>query len=653
MAGDQPVREDAGYLQRLTEIDDAVRQARRDPGVMLERAAGLLAGRVGVRVDDARTHLLQLAAEQGRRAGDVATEILTALQGGATADGHRISAQVRGATRPTRRRRVRPHQPQASPVPVEDWVRTAQEMLDAMGGRHVLLLPIRGDTGQLEDYEVVAAGPTVVDRAGRCNADLVGRRLRDLYPALADTPAWQLAADAATDGQPREVGPFAYVTESAHGPQTVILTVRLHPVGPGVLVTWRRRDEDNRIEERLDHTERLGNLGWGEWDLRTDTTVWSDGLYRIYERDPGDGPLPRSAADGMTLPEDTHVLEQAKEAFGRGETVDAVLRLRIGDRVKHLRIVVDALRDLEGRPLKVYGLCQDVTARETSRAKLAEVERQLREHQASLAAEHRLAAQLQNIVLPIPDGPIDLPGLRVAVRYRPAERASRVGGDWYHAAAARDGSVVVAVGDVAGHGVRAAATMAQLRHALAALIVTATTEPATLLGYLNQLLYEGGVWAATATMVLARYHPATGVLEWAQAGHPAPLLSRAGTTTQLARPAGPLLGAVRDATYQVATTVIAPGDVLVCYTDGLVEQRHRTLAEGLAPVVATLDRITAARRHQPLSDLLDELDRANAEDDTCILAARPVPLTPDPPAAGGDRPSAAGGTGEAVRRWPA
>ncbi len=626
-AGDQPVRQDAGYVQRLTEIDEAVRQARRDPDVTLERAAGLLAGRVGVRVDDARTHLLQLAAEQGRRAGDVATEILTALQGAAPLEGHR-SSELREAVRPTRRPRVSPHRPQAPPPVADDWVRTAQQMLDAMAGRHIMLIPLRSDDGRLQDYEVVAASATVVDRAGRCSTDLVGRRLRELYPALVDSPAWDLAADATIDGRPREVGPFSYVTETAGGPQTVILTVRLHPVGPGVLVTWQRRDEDSRIEERLDHTERLGNLGWGEWDVRTDTTVWSDGMYRVYERDPADGPLPRGTAESMTLPEDAPVLQQAKEAFGRGETIDALLRVRVGDRVKHLRIIADAVRDLEGRPLKVYGITQDVTARETSRAKLAEVERQLREHQESLAAEHRLAAQLQHIVLPIPDGPIDLPGLCVAVHYRPAEQASRVGGDWYHAAAARDGSVVLAVGDVAGHGVRAAATMAQLRHALAALVVTATTEPATLLGYLNRLLYEGGIWAATATMVLARYHPVTGVLEWAQAGHPAPLLSRAGTTTQLARPAGPLLGAVRDATYRVATTTITPGDVLVCYTDGLVEQRHCTMAEGLAPVVATLDRITAADRDQPLADLLAELDRANAEDDTCILAARPLPARP-------------------------
>src|SRR2546430_6084187 len=166
----------------------------------------------------------------------------------------------------------------------------------------------------------------------------------------------------------------------------------------------------------------------------------------------------------------------------------------------------DAIHDGTGRTLKVYGILQDVTARETARARLADVERQLREHQRSLAAEHQLAAQLQHIILPIPERPIDLPGLRVAVRYLPAERASRVGGDWYHAATMPDGAVLLAIGDVAGHGLQAATTMAQLRHALAALTVT-TTEPAELLSHLNRLLCASTAVASTATAEVGPLEP--------------------------------------------------------------------------------------------------------------------------------------------------
>ena len=112
--------------------------------------------------------------------------------------------------------------------------------------------------------------------------------------------------------------------------------------------------------------------------------------------------------------------------------------------------------------------------------------------------------------------------MRVGIRYLPAEQASRVGGDWYHAAPTEDGGVLLAIGDVAGHGLPAAAVMAQLRHALAALTITATTEPAELLTHLNRLLLSGGNTASTATALVAHYDPATSTLRWAQAGHPLP-----------------------------------------------------------------------------------------------------------------------------------
>jgi serine phosphatase RsbU (regulator of sigma subunit) len=273
----------------------------------------------------------------------------------------------------------------------------------------------------------------------------------------------------------------------------------------------------------------------------------------------------------------------------------------------------------------VYGIVQDVTAQETTDAQLAEIEQLLREHQETLAAEHQLAVQLQQIVLPIPATPFDLPGLRVGVRYLPAEEASRVGGDWFHAAENDDGTVLLAVGDVAGHGIRAATVMAQLRHMLAGLAVTITNDPVELLSHLNRLLYRA---ATTATLVVARYDPRTREILWAQAGHPAPLHTRAGSTTRLTRPAGPLLGAMRTATYHSATLTLDPGDLLLLYTDGLVEHRNRSLSQGLAPVIATLNQISAAASHQPLSDLLGQLSRANPNDDICILAARPLPYDP-------------------------
>ena len=616
----------AEYLRRLAEIDAAVAKARPTTDVVVERAAGMLAGRVGCRFSEARAYLFQLAAQERRPAGDVAAETMALLDSqSGTAEAGRLRAAVDRALVPHLPAKRTGRRSRSVGRATGDWARMMQQVLDAMPGSHTALVPVRHDAGDVVDFEFVAVTGSIVDLSGRRVGEIVGRRVSELYPSMVGSEVWRAWHDAAADGQPREVGPVPYEGNGDRAPAEMLITVAIQPVGPGLLNSWIRHDEQSRLADRIAHTERLGNLGWGETDLVTGSVVWSDELYRIYERDPALGPLSGDEQSAMILPEDEPVVRQVTETFGRGETVDVVYRIRIGGRIKHVRGVVDAVRDSHGRPLKVYGIVQDITARETSRAKLAEVEQQLREHKRSLAAEHQLAAQLQQIVLPIPTEPIDLPGLRVAVRYLPAEQASRVGGDWYHASAADNGDAVLAVGDVAGHGIRAAAVMAQLRHALAALTITTTTDPAALLTYLNRLLYATGSAATTATAVVGRYDPATRQLVWAQAGHPAPLFTRAGSTTQLARPSGPLLGAISDAAYRTATLTLEPGDLLVFYTDGLVEHREHSLEEGLAPIIATLDRISAADSQRPLADLLSQLRRANPDDDTCILAARPVP----------------------------
>ncbi len=200
-----------------------------------------------------------------------------------------------------------------------------------------------------------------------------------------------------------------------------------------------------------------------------------------------------------------------------------------------------------------------------------------------------------------------------------------MGGDWFEATQLRDGSALLAIGDVAGHGTHAATTMAQLRHALRALAVT-TGDPGTLLGHLNRLTcdLERETPELCATAVVARYDPARQEIVWAQAGHPPPLLSRGGRTAPLSRPAGPMLGVVEDATYPTARLPFRVGDVLLLYTDGLVEHRRRGLDDGLAQVIRAVDDAVRACPEQPLAQLLDRLRQANPDDDTCILAARPV-----------------------------
>jgi serine phosphatase RsbU (regulator of sigma subunit) len=502
-------------------------------------------------------------------------------------------------------------------VDTAGWVATVQQVLDGMAGSHVALRPVADGT----DFVIVAASPEVTDVSGRRGTELVGLRVREAYPRTVDGELWRAWREVAAGGARREIGPVTYLGDPGATAEQMTLQVSVGPVGDGVLCGWVRQDERTRLAERIAQTERLGNLGWGEADLTTGHATWSDGLYRIYGRDPALGPLSSAEQRALTVPEDLPVHEVAAERFGRGEPVDVTYRIRVGRRVKYIRAVLDAVRDIHGQPLRVYGIVQDVSARQTNRARLVDAEHRLVQQGESLAAESRVAVALQQIVLPIPEDPIDLPGLRLAVRYLPAEKANRVGGDWYHAAATRDGSVIIAVGDIAGHGIQAATAMAQVRHLLAGLMVTVTSDPAALLGHLNRLLLT---MDTTATAVIGRFDPRTRTLVWAQAGHPAPLRTRDGTTTALERPAGRLLGALADTAFGSATLTLDPGDVLLLYTDGLLERRDRTIADGLTAVIDTLNRVSAQRSAQPLAELLDRLPPPNPDDDTCLLALRPA-----------------------------
>src|SRR5215472_18565018 len=233
----------------------------------------------------------------------------------------------------------------------------------------------------------------------------------------------------------------------------------------------------------------------------------------------------------------------------------------------------------------------------------------------ALAQERHVTLELQRAILPLHDAPFDLPGLRAIVRYLPASKDSRVGGDWYIAAEMPGGHVLLAIGDVGGHGLAAAAGMARLRGALAGLAITGAP-PERLVGWLNDLVHHVDP-EHTASVAAGYFDPPTRVLTWAQAGHPPPVLVRGQEATALRSPAGILLGAARSG-YDAASLELRQGDLLLLYSDGLIERRHRSLDEGLAALTAAAAGITDPEGM--ISAVLDTLGSTDTEDDTCLVA---------------------------------
>ncbi len=234
---------------------------------------------------------------------------------------------------------------------------------------------------------------------------------------------------------------------------------------------------------------------------------------------------------------------------------------------------------------------------------------------AELAQERHITLELQRAILPLHDTPFDLPGLRTVVRYLPASQASRVGGDWYITAEMPDGSVLLAIGDVGGHGLEAAAGMARLRGALAGLAITGAP-PERLLGWLNDLVWHVSP-EHTASVIAGYFDPRDRVLTWAQAGHPPPVLVRGAWALPLEPPAGILLGAGR-AAYDAERLMLRPGDLLLLYSDGLVERRDRSIDEGVERLVAAVRGVDDPERLVAVA--LDALGPTHTDDDTCLVA---------------------------------
>jgi serine phosphatase RsbU (regulator of sigma subunit)/PAS domain-containing protein len=236
-----------------------------------------------------------------------------------------------------------------------------------------------------------------------------------------------------------------------------------------------------------------------------------------------------------------------------------------------------------------------------------------------LEAEHRIVEQLQRTI--IPERLPALPGVQLAAAYRPAEIEVDVGGDWYDAFVAPDGSVIVVVGDVAGHGIEAASLTGQVRNALRA-YANEDCEPATILGRLHNLLHAQERMHMVTAFV-ARHDVRSSTLTWARAGHPPPLLLHPdGTTRWLDDVNGAPLGLAL-AAFGSATTELPAGSLLVCYTDGLIERRDRVLDDGLAWL---RDRVReyAENDLETICDKLvgDPFVSHPAPDDMCVLVLR-------------------------------
>jgi PAS domain S-box-containing protein len=377
-----------------------------------------------------------------------------------------------------------------------------------------------------------------------------------------------------------------------------------------------RKDAERRLQKQgrqLADAQQVAQVGSWEWLIPEDRVTWSDEMYRIHGFRPQEFEVTFERAVEQALPEDLERIQKnVAAAFRKGRDHDvppSEYRILRADGVERVLLGKSKLSvNARGEPLRMVGTVQDISDEKQAKR------------------EHRIAETLQRSLLP--DRLPEIPGVILAARYVPATADAEVGGDWYDVVQLPNGHVGVAIGDVAGHGLRAASTMAQLRMALRAYAIEADA-PVEVVRRVHQLVQRLHI-SEMVTLIYLVFDPDLGTITFANAGHPPPLLiATDGSSAFLEDGLAPPVGTPPHPGYYVEHVSQFPaGSTLLLFTDGLVERRGDSLRVGLTRLRS--EAATAGPDLDALCDhLLASLLDTEVSDDIALLALRSVPFAGD------------------------
>ncbi|MGH9103997.1 MAG: SpoIIE family protein phosphatase [Acidimicrobiales bacterium] len=504
-----------------------------------------------------------------------------------------------------------------------------------------------------EDWRFTWLNQAGAALAGRSVDELIGRNLWDEFPGSQDTIAFEEYTRVVEE---QREGAF----ELFFGPLAGWFEVRAVPAGTGLLAFYRNVTERRRSAVVLSGIVRALTLLAQEAPLN----AVLDAVTTMVEEQSEHGAL----ASILVASEDGRTLRHGSAPSLPGWYNEAIDGLPIGPSVgscgsaAHSRsqvAVADVLTDPRWESFRELAVAAGVRAcwstpvlaadgtvlgtfatyyrtprapqasdqqlvEQVTRAVAIAVghERSRRAREVAAARDYEVAETLQLSLLTDAPAP---PGVQVAVRYRPAVRTAEVGGDWYDAFALPDGGVGLVIGDVAGHDLAAASTMGQLRSMLRSLAIDSDDEPAAVLRRLDRLVDHLGITDLT-TLIYGRLRRSPGTaetLEWANAGHPPPLLFLPdGSSMVLDCPVDPPIGISPVTPRESASMEIPGGSTLLLYTDGLVERRDQLPEESLQGL---RDHV-APHSRSPLEDLCNHVVELAPEpdDDVALIAARLV-----------------------------
>ncbi len=491
-------------------------------------------------------------------------------------------------------------------------------LLDGLLDGFLFARAVRDDEGEVADFRIDHVSSSFRDSAGRGGAELTGRQLLEMYPAAALAGGlFDRCVAAVANGEPQNVTGEMVAAQIGEAEAAPVPAIRIARLYDGVAIGWRPADEADRLASLLQHAQRLGGIGGWEENLRTGEVHWTQSAFALFGLPPG-VPVPLADLHSRVPPDDVPAIQSFRDRLlrERRESAAAFRVVRPDDgSVRQMRAYAEPVTDPSGTVIAIRGAYQDVSADYHTRLAFAAAREQLADTEERAEEEHRLAVRLQQAITPRSSVPVAAAGLDVAARYRPAGPGNLVSGDWYDTVLLPSKEVLVVVGDIAGHGLDAVTGMVAVRNGLRGLSVTGAG-PATLLGWLNIAAchFTDGI---IGTAVCGLYDPVRRSLRWARAGHLPPILVHDGQARALSLPHGLLLGADSDASYAEVTTPLHLGDILLFYTDGLIERRDQPIDDALDSLLEIASRPVA--NIGSYADHLVTEAASNTDDDACLV----------------------------------
>ncbi|MFJ8620032.1 SpoIIE family protein phosphatase [Streptomyces clavifer] len=510
-----------------------------------------------------------------------------------------------------------PHPNDREPAGVAELVHLSEGLYDPA----LVLTPHLDNEGTLVDFRIRHVNSHFLDPAGRSRGAVDGALLLEAYPmAAGDSELFEKTARVYATGEPFRARHMTLTALIDDVPLSSVADLSITGYNGSVLLIWRIEDETARLASLLQHAQRLGRIGGFEENLVTGGITWNGPLFSLYGRSVTDTPVSLHDLADHAHPDDAVAIGRFLRAvlYHRKPASTAFRLVRPDGVTRHIRVIAEPVLGADDRLLAVRGAYQDISSQHWTEVALAATRDQLAHSEQESAERNRLTLQLQHAIMPPTQAPLDAPGLEVAVRYRPAETESEVGGDWYDAVVLPSKQILLCVGDIAGHGIKAATGMVVLRNAMRGLAITGAG-PGQLLSWLNIVAHHL-TEQVTATAVCGLFDPETRILRWARAGHLPPVLVRGEEAFKLPLLRGLLLGALAEAEYQEEEIQLEPSDTLLMYTDGLIERRDTSVEDSLSQLLTTA-KAAAPSLERRLDRLLTHSE-SDTDDDTCIIGVR-------------------------------